>query len=601
MRWKGFIPFLLITAIIFVTGIFFLDTIIHRTVERAGSAVWGAKVEIEDLSISWSPPGVVVEGFTVASRSREYENLMEIGRMRFAVLGGPLFERKLVIEEISGTGLAFGTPRESSGFLPRKEKPDPEDREEESRWKEMISSWLEDIRERASERIDVRGYFSVEDLKSVRELRRARAESETFRDEFEELDPEEASERVEELKGIREEVLRIRVTGPEDIGPAREKLRRAEESVSSAGEYAAQVRGQLEELRSSAGEIRESIHSAADARRDDYRALMDKMRLPSIETEDIAETVFGPLITRRVTGLVSAVETVRRYIPPKKDKPERVVRTRHGGTVIHFDRRESYPAFLLKEALISGTDGEKLQVRDLTGDPMGYGRPGRVKVSYDRFDGEAVFDRTREEPVDTLTASYENFRIADGRGDLELSAVFTAGEIDSDISWSGRGLLPENWVDFLRLDDPPVEVKVRVRGSLSSPRLSISSSLDTLISEHLRRELEREIARAREEARELVDSEVLRRRDEILSDTEAFRREQEERLLSALRSVEEERDALKARVEEKRAEIEERVSAAEAAARKAAEEARREAEKKAGEAAEELREETEERIRGLFR
>ncbi len=139
MRWKGFITLIVISVLVAVTGIFLLDDIIEMSVEKAGSKLWGAKIEIENTEVSWSPFGIKINDFTIASKKDEFKNLVDIEAMEISVETAPLLEKKTIINEISGKGLAFNTSRDESGFLPEKEKKqkskdkESEDTEKESK------------------------------------------------------------------------------------------------------------------------------------------------------------------------------------------------------------------------------------------------------------------------------------------------------------------------------------------------------------------------------------------------------------------------------------------------------------------------------------
>ncbi|MDZ7272229.1 MAG: TIGR03545 family protein, partial [candidate division KSB1 bacterium] len=51
MRWKGFIPFLVLVVGVAVVSLFFLDRWVESGLEKAGEAIVGARVEIDGLKV----------------------------------------------------------------------------------------------------------------------------------------------------------------------------------------------------------------------------------------------------------------------------------------------------------------------------------------------------------------------------------------------------------------------------------------------------------------------------------------------------------------------------------------------------------------------
>ncbi len=105
-------------------------------------------------SLNGRQSALSLKKFTVASTEEEYKNTLEIESMRALLLFRPLLEGKININELFGTGLAFGTDRETPGFLKKEKR---EKREKTGKkWKSDISSWMEDIKEPKNRLISVR-------------------------------------------------------------------------------------------------------------------------------------------------------------------------------------------------------------------------------------------------------------------------------------------------------------------------------------------------------------------------------------------------------------------------------------------------------------
>ncbi len=85
---KNFILFVLIPFIIFaVVAYFFIDRWIESGIEYAAEDAVGARVEIDNLSVTFSPLGLKFSKLQVADPSDPWKNIFETGKV--AVRDGP--------------------------------------------------------------------------------------------------------------------------------------------------------------------------------------------------------------------------------------------------------------------------------------------------------------------------------------------------------------------------------------------------------------------------------------------------------------------------------------------------------------------------------
>ena len=120
IRWSGLIAFVVIVGLIAVFNIFFLDGIVERTVEKQASLAVGARVDIGDLDLSLLGLSVNIEELEVANPDQPMRNTVEVGRLSFDLTALPLLKKKFVIRHMAVTGLAWNTPRRTSGALPKR-------------------------------------------------------------------------------------------------------------------------------------------------------------------------------------------------------------------------------------------------------------------------------------------------------------------------------------------------------------------------------------------------------------------------------------------------------------------------------------------------
>src|SRR5258708_21715511 len=117
-RWRAIVPSALFVVVVVGAWLLLADRLGRIAVERGGSAVLGARVEVRSLHIALTRGNVTISGLVAASPFDSLKNLMEADQLVAQLDVAPLFEKKLAIDRLVGTGLRFGTKRTTSGFVP---------------------------------------------------------------------------------------------------------------------------------------------------------------------------------------------------------------------------------------------------------------------------------------------------------------------------------------------------------------------------------------------------------------------------------------------------------------------------------------------------
>jgi len=552
MRWKGFITLAVLSLATFLFLTFFLDDIIELSVEKAGTYVWGAKVEIDDVGIKLSPLSLKINQFRIASKDDPYKNLIDVESLNLAISAEPLLEGKINISEVSGTGMRFGTERQTSGFLSKKEK--KERKQTQSKWKEQLSSWMEDVKKRGMEKIDVTSAFGKEDLLSEKAVEAASAKLKELSEKYGSLSNVEPEEEISKAAAAVNELKSIEVKDAASAVRATEKIKEASLSVKTLEGRAKEIKDKIKELNADISALQGLISNIRSAKEKDFKRMMSSLKLPSLEADDIAETVFGPLIVDYYKKITGYVEKVRKHIPPKKEEEKTVSKPRASGEDIIFEKEKMYAPFLIKKALVSG-ENAFLKAENFTTTPWITGKPAVFSAGYKGMTLKAEINRSGNVPSETFSLVYPGFNIAGSPGNLEAAAVFKGDGADIKINWAGKGLLPQNWLSFLNLKDPEVMVEVSVKGTLENPRYKISSNLDKLISNRLKKELDRKVAQARSQLRQELNSRIQQKEKELKEKFESLKAEKTKALNEYAAKVQQEKVKLESQIEKKRQEV----------------------------------------------
>ncbi len=116
---KNFILFVLIPFIIFaVVAYFFIDRWIESGLEYGAEDAVGARVEIDNLSVTFSPLGLKFSKLQVADPTDPWRNIFETGEVEVAMNLGQLLRGKYIVENAKVNDLILGTKRTTDGSLP---------------------------------------------------------------------------------------------------------------------------------------------------------------------------------------------------------------------------------------------------------------------------------------------------------------------------------------------------------------------------------------------------------------------------------------------------------------------------------------------------
>lgn len=128
IRIKGLIAFIVSVAIIWSTWVLFIDGAVKNLIERTGTSIVGARVDLQKADLSLSPLGLTLAGLDVADPDKPMENMIHTDKISFLMDFESLLLGKIIVNEMSIDGVRTGTPRKLSGAIRKKEEKKPIER-----------------------------------------------------------------------------------------------------------------------------------------------------------------------------------------------------------------------------------------------------------------------------------------------------------------------------------------------------------------------------------------------------------------------------------------------------------------------------------------
>ena len=597
IRWKALIPLVVLLVVVIGGTILFLDPAVRRGIEAGGTAAVGAKVDLAKAHVGVLDGHVTLSGLAVTDPSKPMTNLFEAEAIVFDVGILPALEGKVVVDTVAARGIRFGTPRRTSGAIPR--DPSPEDGEPGAVQK-IVDDWMAQVKvpplslSTLTQTVNVDA-ISAESLATLRAALAVRSYADTARDRFTSgiraLDPRPTIDSAEALAN-RLKSANLRTLGiagaRQAVTDVRRTLRDLEALNTRLKTFEATTKADVDSL----GDRVEAIGRARAA---DYAYARGLLRLPTFEIPAIGPQLFSGLIDEKVGPVMYWVNMAEQYIPPGLERqmqkgPERV---RASGTTVLFPKETVYPSFLARLAELSlaiGGEGAaageyEARLVGVTTQPAIYGAPTRFLVSRAagkvgprdaRISGsldhrgkpvrDSLAARLSGFPLPTMPLAGLGATVALGDGTSELVLAREGDRLGGRWLWRSTAVtwtrdttsqpratspamrLVEDalWRAVARIDS--VEIEARFSGSVTAPSLAVRTNIADAVAGALKAQLGEEVRRAEQQVRAKVDALVDQKAREARAYADGIKAQAETRIAEERTKLEAQKAALEARL-----------------------------------------------------
>lgn len=554
-RWQSLIPLGILLVLLGVLLWLFLDQLVERSVERSGTYIVGARVDLASADVRLGDGVVVLRGLQVTNPDKPMTNLIEAREIVLNVRMRPLLEKKLHVDTVALRDMRFGTPRTESGEL---KNPPPGS----GQIKRDIDRWARQIRipsfslEGLGQVVNV-GAIRPESLQTLAQARAIVGASDSLVRSWDQqiraLDPRP------QIDSTRMLIAELRAADPARLGVAGVTAlgTNARSRLTAITQLRTRVSALDSSARSGVADVRGLVQGLADARDADIAFARGLLKLPSLEGPQVSPAIFGEAALGWVKPVLYWLRVAEEYVPPGLN-PRRYAgprRARRRGTTVLFPTGASTPRFLVEHgeaSLALGGTGAAAgnyaaRITGLTSDPMLTRTPisllaSRTEAARGPRDIRvaALLDHASRPVRDSLTADLQGIslpsltlaplgaRLNLGSGLSSLSLSRTGEQLQARWLWRSPNVRWERltaaapadaaalrigtkaWADDLLwrtvagIDN--VEIDVRLSGTVTRPSLAVRSNVGETIAQSLRRELGREVERAEQQVRAKVDS-----------------------------------------------------------------------------------------------
>ena len=381
IRWKGLIAFAACVVVIALVWVVVVDAVVRRIIETAGTRAVGARVDLDAADLSLFPTGLTLTGLAVTNPDAPMENAVEIGRMAMDLDPAYLIRRKVIVNQLQVEGLAFNTPRQTSGEVPKlaKQRAARKDSQVADASKAAVEKVCGKFSMPALEKPDVKAILAKEPLESL-----ALAEGLDEKIKAEQARWEKELERLADEKTIEDYQKRIdKLTGS---GGSLGAILGATGEVQ---QLQADIQKDLKLLKSAQNTFtaeyksyQRQVRNLANAPEKDIRRIMDKYSLSPAGLANLSQLIFGQRLCSWIETAANWYAKIQTYVgqvPGTADgATEEQVPLRGKGRNIRFAETPPMPDFLIRDLKVDAAlDIGKLtgKAENITPDQRILGRP----------------------------------------------------------------------------------------------------------------------------------------------------------------------------------------------------------------------------------
>ncbi len=554
MRWKGLIFLVIIIAIVIIISILFTDDLVERELESVATMANGAKVEIDNLEISFTDLFIRWDRLQITNPGQTMKNRIETGKCELDFEFIPLLSDKFIVESFAVTDIQINTDREEDGGISREEiagqpgfvKNTAQYLEEEV--SSLIAPQLTSLKKQAN----VDSVLKVLNIQSIEKMTSLSKEVDTkysaWESRLKNLSIEKDLKEVEaQIKSIDVNKLKTADQILEATGKIDKIYSTIKSNTNEINQISLNLSSDLQNIQTQVGMVDQWIQ-------DDYARALSLAKIPEINAQNIGKLIFGRRVVDEFNHYLSYIALAREYTSgAEADEPEKQSPPRLQGQDIYFYNKNARPDFWIQKMNISGLTESRVAweglVNDIVSDQRLVGKTTEIAIGGKSDQGievslNGVLNYLGEEPAESFKLNYSGFSLADfklsdspllpnriskGKGRLQTNLDLTGNKIKGEVSFTGSQLrfefsdvtneqnkLEEIMQSVLK-SISKVDFLASIEGESDNLKFSIRSNLDEVLSQKMGAIVSDEFNKAKTEIRTRVDQEVDKYRKELNS------------------------------------------------------------------------------------
>jgi len=436
IRWPGLIGFVVVVGIVVALWFLFMDGIVRRTIERGGSTLVGAEVDLARAHVTLIPLGITLSGLQVTDPAAPATNSIEVSRIAFSLDSLNLLRRKVIISEMSAEGMQFGTARRKPGRVVVPPPKPPEETKKESALPSFAMP-------------DVKTVLQQEKFESPALIEQAQADlkkmNEAWQNKVASMPDKAALDayqgRIKKLKEAQKDGLKGLKSAGADALALTKDLNRDLDAVKKA----------KAEFGTDLAAAKTLVEKAEKSPLDDVRRIADKYSISSEGLANLSQTLFGGSVRGWIDKGVlwyGRLKPMFERSGEKKGNVQAVKPLRGRGVDVRFKEARPLPDFLIgtvkaslqpEAGTFTGTIRNITPDQDVLGKPLTFAFAGSGLKAAQAANITGTLDHRKADlPDDALELAVRGYKAAGMTLSSAASLPVSLQEGTMDLELKGR-------------------------------------------------------------------------------------------------------------------------------------------------------------------
>ena len=567
MRWKGLIFIIILVVGILLLGSFFTDDWLEGKIENRATKINGAKVEIDELDLSLIELKLGWNRMQITDSKNTLRNVVETGKCEVNLALVPLFYRDVVINKFQISGFQTNTKRTTDGKIEKKRKVEKDKKRKKDQKPGLITKTSKKLQNRVKNYGELRVQNARNQINTDSLLSAINLQSIDYIDSVEKVyskkynywKNELNSKKIQEdLEKLEKDYNKIRKIDPESIKTVKE-IKKSLQVIRKSRKDLIEVRDRFDKIRDNLRSDIEGVKVASSELNNivqqDYNRIKKMAKIPDLSRQNIANMIFGEEVVNRLNKYLGIINKIRDYHQKlsklKKEKEKKQKPERFEGQDIQYSGQYNFPKFWVKKIELSGETAEGIelsgQIKNIVSNQKLINKTTDIELKGKRRDGtslliSAVLDKRSPSADDIFRLNINNlslnntvisqskifpYKISKGVGKLKGKLALARGQFEGRAKFDSRELqfarLPNKGynnrissiIEKIVSDLDKLNMQVDIAGSQENTDLSLSSNLDDVFNKKVKSIVQEEIASARNEIENRIDSKVSSERQKV--------------------------------------------------------------------------------------
>ncbi len=386
LRWNAIIPFLIVSALVYLYFLLFFDLNMKNAIEWAGYKALGSEVNVGQFKSSFIKGNVQISKIELTNSEKPAFNSIELGDIRFDLKWDALLRAKFVVEEIAVEGVQFMSKRASVGKVappePASDKPGFTQQLQDKALNKLESENQNNILGDTAEFMKT-GNFDNQ-LKAMEDQLVSKKLLQEMNTKWSAKQTEwntklKTLPSGQELKALSDKLGKVKSKDFANLQELDASVKEVQSIVVEMDAKSKQVKDLKSQLDSDLKSIDVDYKNIDQQIKADTEKLKAHLKIPKIDAASFAKTLFMGYLTPLTRKLDSYKSMAEKYLPPKyakmvagKKSDVEVDTTiqphpRVKGTTYEFPVKNGYPLFWIQKVAISSKSNNQVDYGDFTG------------------------------------------------------------------------------------------------------------------------------------------------------------------------------------------------------------------------------------------